>query len=181
MDNKNTLYVQPGDIVLLVGKDRKESITFVEPGKEFQTHHGVLRHDTIIGRQWGESVTTHLGYAYQILPPSLEQLVRSIRRATQIVYPKEIGYLLMKMNIGPGTHIIEAGTGSGGLTLALARMVMPHGHVYPYEARPETQGIAGFEFDLLPRGNRHGYAGPAPNDFYAGNIHDASSRNYTFS
>ncbi|MFN2110190.1 MAG: tRNA (adenine-N1)-methyltransferase [Anaerolineae bacterium] len=143
MDNEsNTLYVQPGDIVLLIGKDRKESITFVEPGKEFQTHHGVLPHDTIIGRQWGESVATHLGYAYQILPPSLEQLVRSIRRATQIVYPKEIGYMLMKMNIGPGTRIIEAGTGSGGLTLALARMVMPHGHVYTYEVRPETQALA---------------------------------------
>jgi len=143
MDNeKNTLYVQPGDIVLLVGKDRKETITFVEPGKVFQTHHGVLPHDAIIGQQWGESVATHLGYAYQILPPSLEQLVRSIRRATQIVYPKEIGYMLMKMNIGPGTHIVEAGTGSGGLTLALARMVMPYGHVYTYEVRPEMQALA---------------------------------------
>ena len=143
MDKENnTLYVQPGDIVLLVGKDRKETITSVEPGKVFQTHHGVLPHDAIIGQQWGESVTTHLGYAYQILPPSLEQLVRSVRRATQIVYPKEIGYMLMKMNIGPGTHIIEAGTGSGGLTLALARMVMPHGHVYTYEVRPEMQALA---------------------------------------
>ena len=143
MDNeKNTLYVQPGDIVLLVGKDRKETITIVEPGREFQTHHGVLPHEGIIGQPWGESVTTHLGYVYQILPPSLEQLVRSVRRATQIIYPKEIGYMLMKMNIGPGTHIIEAGTGSGGLTLALARMVMPHGHVYTYEVRPEMQSLA---------------------------------------
>lgn len=141
-NERNTLYVQPGDIVLLVGKDRKEAITFVESGKVFQTHHGVVPHDVIIGQQWGECVTTHLGYAYQILPPSLEQLVRSIRRATQIVYPKEIGYMLMKMNIGPGTRIIEAGTGSGGLTLALARMVMPHGHVYTYEVRPEMQALA---------------------------------------
>ncbi|HOT91716.1 MAG TPA: tRNA (adenine-N1)-methyltransferase [Anaerolineae bacterium] len=143
MDNSTeTLNVQPGDIVLLVGKDRKEFIISVEPGREHQTHHGVLPHDVIIGKRWGETVTTHLGYAYLILPPSLEQLVRSIRRATQIVYPKEIGYLLMKMNIGPGTRVIEAGTGSGGLTLALARMVMPHGHVYSYEVRPETQALA---------------------------------------
>ena len=143
MDNKTeTLNVQPGDIVLLVGKDRKESIIVVEPGREHQTHHGVLPHDAIIGRRWGETAETHIGYHYQILPPSLEQLVRSIRRATQIVYPKEIGYMLMKMNIGPGTHIVEAGTGSGGLTLALARMVMPHGHVYTYEVRPEMQSLA---------------------------------------
>ncbi len=143
MDHQpETLNVQPGDIVLLVGKDRKEYIIFVEPGREHQTHHGVLPHADIIGRRWGETAVTHLGYQYQILPPSLEQLVRSIRRATQIVYPKEIGYVLMKMNIGPGTRIVEAGTGSGGLTLALARMVMPHGHVYTYEARPETQALA---------------------------------------
>jgi len=137
-----TLYVQPGDIVLLIGKDRKECIFFVEPGREHQTHHGVLSHDHIIGRRWGETVETHLGYPYQILPPSLEQLVRSIHRATQIVYPKEIGYILMKMNIGPGTHIVEAGTNSGGLTLALARIIMPHGHVYSYEVRPEMQALA---------------------------------------
>lgn len=143
MDNpKDSRYVQSGDIVLLVGKDRKESITFVGPGKAFQTHHGVLPHEAIIGKRWGETAETHLGYHYQILPPSLEQLVRSIRRATQIVYPKEIGYMLMKMNIGPGTRIVEAGTGSGGLTLALARMVMPHGHVYTYEVRPEMQSLA---------------------------------------
>jgi len=143
VDNQpETLNVQPGDIVLLVGKDRKEYIISVAPGREHQTHHGVLPHTDIIGRGWGETAVTHLGYQYQILPPSLEQLVRSVRRATQIVYPKEIGYLLMKMNIGPGTRIVEAGTGSGGLTLALARMVMPHGHVYTYEVRPETQALA---------------------------------------
>ncbi len=143
MDNQSpTLNVQSGDIVLLVGKDRKEFILLIEAGHEYHTHHGRLWHDDIIGRRWGETVSTHLGYHYLILPPSLEQLVRSVRRATQIVYPKEIGYILMKMNIGPGTRVIEAGTGSGGLTLALARMVMPHGHVYSYEVRPETQALA---------------------------------------
>lgn len=139
---KSSNHVQPGDIVLLVGKDHKEFFVNMVPGKEIQTHHGTVSHDTIIGMLWGDIVETHLGYNYQILTPSLEQLVRSIRRNTQIVYPKEIGYILMKMNIGPGTHIIEAGTGSGGLTLALARMVAPHGHVYTYELRQELQNLA---------------------------------------
>lgn len=143
MDNeKDSRYVHPSDIVLLVGKDRKEYIIAVGPGKEHQTHRGVLPHDTIIGSRWGETVETHIGYKYQILPPSLEQLVRSVKRATQIVYPKEIGYMLMKMNIGPGVRVVEAGTGSGGLTLALARMVMPHGHVYTYEARSDIHALA---------------------------------------
>lgn len=141
-EEKDPRYVYPGDIVLLVGKDHKEYIISVAPEREHQTHRGVLPHNAIIGRRWGETVETHLGYGYQILPPSLEQLVRSIKRATQIIYPKDIGYLLMKMNIGPGTRVVEAGTGSGGLTVALARMVMPHGHVYTYEARSDIQRVA---------------------------------------
>lgn len=134
--------IHAGDIVLLSGNDRHEFLIAMTPGAQFQTHRGILEHDDLIGRPWGSTVHTHLGYTYMLLPPSLEQLVRSIRRSTQIVYPKEIGYLLMKMNIGPGTRVIEAGTGSGGLTLALARMVMPHGHVTSYEQREQMQALA---------------------------------------
>lgn len=143
MENgRDTRYIYPGDIVLLVGRDHKEYIISVDAEREHQTNRGVLPHSNIIGRRWGETVETHLGYGYQLLPPSLEQLVRSIKRATQIIYPKDIGYLLMKMNIGPGTRVVEAGTGSGGLTIAMARMVLPHGHIYTYEARPDIQRVA---------------------------------------
>lgn len=134
--------VRPGDLVLLVGSDRKSAIVRMEPGQVYQTHRGVIAHDEVIGRRWGDTVTTHMGHSYLILAPSLDELIRDIRRATQIIYPKEIGYMLMKMNIGPGTYVLEAGTGSGGLTLALARMVQPHGHVYSYEVRPEMQSLA---------------------------------------
>jgi tRNA (adenine57-N1/adenine58-N1)-methyltransferase len=134
--------IQAGDLVVIVGKDRKESIVHIEAETEYQSHNGVLQLDDVIGKRWGSTVYTHLGYAYQLLPPSLEQLVRGIRRATQILYPKDIGYVLMKMNIGPGTRVVEAGTGSGGLTLALARMVMPNGRVYSYESRPEIYKLA---------------------------------------
>ena len=138
----STSTVAAGDLVLLVGNDRKTAIVRMQPGIQHQTHHGVLEHDAVVGCRWGETVDTHLGYTYMVLPPSLDELIRDIRRATQIIYPKEIGYMLMKMNIGPGTRVLEAGTGSGGLTLALARMVHPTGHVYSYEVRPEIQAVA---------------------------------------
>ncbi|MGC9468267.1 MAG: tRNA (adenine-N1)-methyltransferase [Anaerolineae bacterium] len=141
-DGPDRRRVGAGDLVLMVGSDRKTAIVRMQPGLEFQTHHGVLQHNDVIGKPWGDTVDTHLGYTYMILPPSLDELIRDIRRATQIIYPKEIGYMLMKMNIGPGTRVLEAGTGSGGLTLALARMVQPEGHVYSYEVRPDIQAIA---------------------------------------
>jgi tRNA (adenine57-N1/adenine58-N1)-methyltransferase len=69
-------------------------------------------------------------------------MVRNLKRSTQIVYPKDAGYILMKLNIAPGCRVIEAGTGSGGLTLVFARAVHPTGQVISYEVRPEIQELA---------------------------------------
>lgn len=114
----------------------------MEPGQTLQTHHGVLSHDDLIGHPWGSRVATHLGHPYLLLTPSIHDLILRLRRITQIVYPKEAGYLLLKMNIGPGSRVIEAGSGSGGLTLALAHAVRPDGRVYSYETRAEMQRLA---------------------------------------
>ena len=141
--------VRPGDLVLLVGSDRKSAIVRMELGQAYQTHHGVISHDEVIGQPWGSTVTTHMGYPYLILTPSLDDLVRDIRRATQIIYPKEIGYMLMKMNIGPGTQVLEAGTGSGGMTMVLAQAIAPTGRVYSYEVRPEMQALARQNLEAL--------------------------------
>ncbi len=133
---------RPGDLVLLVGRGRKRRIVKLEPGRVLETHRGVLPHDSLIGRPWGSRVTTHLGHTYILLRPALNERILHLRRISQIVYPKEAGYILLKMNIGPGAHVIEAGTGSGGLTLVLAHAVRPGGRVYSYEIRPDMQRLA---------------------------------------
>jgi tRNA (adenine57-N1/adenine58-N1)-methyltransferase catalytic subunit len=131
-----------GDLALLVGQDRKSSIIRLEPGAQLQTHQGVLRHDDIIGAPWGSYLPTHLGHCVLLLRPSTEDLVLNLKRTTQIVYPKDAGYIMLKMRITPGCRVVEAGTGSGSLTLMLAQTVSPQGRVYSYEVRPDIQTLA---------------------------------------
>jgi len=136
-----------------MSRDRKTFIVRLQPGAELQTHRGVIRHDDLIGQPLGREVQSHLGYPFLVLEPSTHDLILDLKRTTQIMYPKDIGYVLLKMNIGPGSRVVEAGTGSGGLTLALARAVMPTGRVYSYEVRPDVLSLAAKnleELGLLP-------------------------------
>jgi tRNA (adenine57-N1/adenine58-N1)-methyltransferase len=131
------------DLILLLGKDGKRFIVRLEPGKELHTHRGRLFHDDLIGQPFGHQVTSHLGYPFYLLHPSIHDLIMNVKRRTQIVYPKESGYILLKLNIRSGSRVIEAGTGSGALTIALAQAVAPEGRVYSYEEREDMLALAG--------------------------------------
>jgi len=133
---------QRGDLILLLAENRKQFIVRLEKGGELQTHKGVIRFDDLIGQPLGCEVRSHLGHLFLVLEPSLHDLITGIRRTTQIMFPKDIGYLLLKMNIGPGSRVVEAGTGSGGLTMALAHAVGPTGRVFSYEVRPDVIALA---------------------------------------
>ncbi len=133
---------QPDDLVVLISEDKKRFFVRLAPGAVLETHKGQVRHDDIIGRPVGRIVKSHIDHTFMVLSPSIHDLSMNVRRATQIVYPKDIGYILVKMNIVPGTQVIEAGTGSGALTTALARYVSPDGRVYSYEAREEMLRLA---------------------------------------
>lgn len=133
---------QAHDLVLLISEDRKRFFIRLSPGEVLHTHKGQVHHDDIIGQPVGRTITSHNGHAFLVLSPSIHDLSMNVRRATQIVYPKDIGYILVKMNIVPGTRVIEAGTGSGALATALARYVSPGGRVYSYEVREEMLRLA---------------------------------------
>jgi tRNA (adenine57-N1/adenine58-N1)-methyltransferase len=130
---------QENDLVLLIGPRDKRFLIRLQAGGSQHTHVGVIEHDTLIGQPLGRQVKTHLGQRFLALEPSTHDLMMRVRRHTQIIYPKEAGYLLLKMNLFSGQRVIEAGSGSGALTLAMARAVMPNGRVYSYESRPEMQ------------------------------------------
>ncbi|NLE76704.1 MAG: tRNA (adenine-N1)-methyltransferase, partial [Chloroflexi bacterium] len=131
-----------GDVVLLLSSDRKRYLVRLAPGEVLHTHRGFLPHDEIIGAALGRVVRTQLGRRFLVLEPSLDDLIRLMKRVTQIMYPKDIGYILMKMNLNPGKRVIEAGTGSGGLALALATHVRPGGRVYSYDSREDAVRMA---------------------------------------
>lgn len=133
---------QADDLVVLISEDKKRFFVRLEPGAVLHTHKGQVYHDDVIGQPLGRRVTSHIGQTFLVLLPSVHDLSMNVRRATQIVYPKDVGYVLVKMNIVPGVRVIEAGTGSGALTTALARYVAPGGHVYSYDVRDDMHRLA---------------------------------------
>jgi tRNA (adenine57-N1/adenine58-N1)-methyltransferase len=136
------LTARSGDLVQLVGKTHKNFIFRLEPGGQLQTHKGVIKHDDLIGLPWGSQVFSHIGNSFFLFQPGLGDLLRETRRTTQILYPKDIGYILVQMGIGPGQHVLEAGTGSGAMTTALAHAVGPQGCVTTYELRAQMSNLA---------------------------------------
>ena len=140
---------QPGDLIQLVSPSNKVFILRLKSGDQMQTHRGVLPHDELIGIPWGSQVHTHKGSIYFLLQPTLNDMLRELKRNTQIMYPKDIGFVLMSLNIGPGQRVMEAGTGSGALTTALAWVVGPTGQVFSYEAREPMQNLARKNLDRL--------------------------------
>jgi len=135
-------HARAGDLAQLVGLRHKHFIITLRPGADFQTHRGVLQHDDLIGRPWGSQVFSHMGSPFFLLQPALADLLNDLPRNTQIMYPKDIGFILISMGVGPGRKIIEAGTGSGSMTIALAHAVGPAGKVVSYEQRQESQNLA---------------------------------------
>ncbi len=135
------------DLVLLVSPDEKRFQVRLIAGAQLHTHRGYIPHDAIIGKRYGDAVATQMGHPFLLLQPSTFDLTMRVKRASQIVYPKEIGYIILRMNIVPGSRIVEAGTGSGALTLALARLVRPDGRVFTYEERDDMLELARKNFE----------------------------------
>ena len=122
-------FTREGDLIQLVSPTNKVYLVRLQSGEQLHTHRGIVNYDDLIGILWGSEVATHLGSPFFVLQPSLSDILRSTKRSTQIIYPKDIGYILIMMGIGPGSIVLEAGTGSGALTTALAWSVGAEGQV----------------------------------------------------
>lgn len=125
------------DVVLLIDEAGNKWVTSLSVGR-FTISQGTINLNELVGNVPGCSITTHLGYrCYAFRPTPNDLVMHAIKRETQIAYPKEMGYLLLRLGIVPGCKVVEAGTGSGASTLLFAAAVGDEGKVYSYERRSE--------------------------------------------
>lgn len=109
----------------------------LESGRTFQYHQGTVSHDVLIGAGDGSWVVASTGSKLLLLRPRLADYILKMKRAAQVVYPKDLGPIIVFADVGPGMTVLEAGTGSGALTLALSRAVGPGGRVVSVEMRDD--------------------------------------------
>ena len=131
-----------GDRVQLTDpRGRLHTITLAA-GKQFHTHRGYLQHDDLIGAPDGSTVTNTSGIEYLALRPLLSDYVMSMPRGAAVVYPKDAGQIVTMADIFPGAVVVEAGVGSGALSMSLLRAVGDTGRVHSFERRADFAEIA---------------------------------------
>jgi tRNA (adenine57-N1/adenine58-N1)-methyltransferase catalytic subunit len=128
---------QDGEQALLIDQRGKRHLLLLRKGDTFHSDRGWIPHDTIIGEPDGSWVRSSKGMRYLALRPTLAEYVLDMPRGAQVIYPKDLAMVMFWADIFPGARVLEAGMGSGALTLALLRAVGPEGKVISYEQRED--------------------------------------------
>jgi tRNA (adenine57-N1/adenine58-N1)-methyltransferase len=147
-------YFAAGDRIQLTDPKGKLYSFTITPGKEWHTHKGWIVHDELIGLPEGSVVSTTAGLKFTAFIPLLSDYVLSMPRGATIVYPKDAAMIVGVADVYPGAHVLEAGVGSGALSLSLLRAVGPGGSLDSFERREDFAEIA--------RSNVENYFGSLP-------------------
>jgi len=131
-----------GELVLLLDRKGRRYLIDLEPGAEWHSHGGLLAHDDLIGVPEGTAVRTAKSMEVVVLRPTREDVVLKMKRGAQVVYAKDQAMIVASADIRPGCTVVEAGAGSGALTLALLAAVGPEGRVLSFERREDHARIA---------------------------------------
>jgi tRNA (adenine57-N1/adenine58-N1)-methyltransferase len=134
---KEPLPLQDGEQVLLIDQRGKRHLIFLRKSETFHSDRGWILHDAVIGQADGSWVRSSMGLRYLAIRPTLAEFVLDMPRGAQVIYPKDLAMILFWADVYPGCRVLEAGTGSGALTLALLRAVGPEGRVITFEQREE--------------------------------------------
>lgn len=134
--------MREGERIQLTDERGRLTTITLTAGAEYQTHKGVLPHNLLIGQSEGIVVRNSVGIQYQALRPLMKDFVLSMPRGAAVVYPKDAGQIVTMGDIFPGARVVEAGVGSGALTIALLRAVGDEGNVHSFERREEFADVA---------------------------------------
>jgi tRNA (adenine57-N1/adenine58-N1)-methyltransferase catalytic subunit len=145
---------EAGEHALLLDQRGRSYLFVLQPGATYHTHSGTLAHDLVLGRPEGTRVETARGMVLVAFRPRFADYALKMKRGAQVVYPKDLGPILTYADVFPGARVLEAGTGSASLTIALCRAVGDGGRVVSYELREEhhaqaTRNLEGM-FGKLP-------------------------------
>ncbi|SDF81833.1 tRNA (adenine-N1)-methyltransferase [Desulfovibrio legallii] len=131
-----------GSLVVFVTPKGRRYIKRLEEGQDWHGNDGVLRAAEAAASRYGDVLYTNTGVPMQVQEATLHDRLKGLKRQTQIIYPKDIAYICLRLGAGPGRTIIEAGCGSGGLTTGLSWFCGPTGRVVSHEAREEFLALA---------------------------------------
>ena len=153
MSNRSCL--QPNDDVLFVDNKDREYLRTLKPGSRISLHKGSFQADHIIGLSEGSLVYTQNNEPFRLLRPTYAHLIPNLPRRAQVIYPKDVGVMLLWGDVHPGTSVVEVGAGPGSLTIALLRAIGPTGTLTTVEFREDHVEMA--------RANVTRFFGDAPN------------------
>ena len=134
--------IKQNSYVLFYYNRSKKWLVKILKTESLHTHIGVMRHADAIGREYGSRILTNKEKYVYLLKPTMYDYTMKLQHGTQIVYPKELGYMVARAGIGSGQKIVEIGTGSGSLTSFIANVVRPRGHVHSFDVDDKFIGIA---------------------------------------
>lgn len=134
--------IKQNSYVLFFYNDSKKWLMKVSKKQQFHTHIGVINHKDVIGKEFGSTIKTNKGKYIYLFEPTIHDYIMKSQRSTQIVYPKDLGYIAARTGLQSGQKVVEIGTGSGSLTTFLASIVNPRGHVYTFDVDPNFMEIA---------------------------------------
>jgi tRNA (adenine57-N1/adenine58-N1)-methyltransferase len=134
--------IADGETVIFIDRKEREYLRRVAAGKELRIRDGKLAADEVIGRDEGSLVRSSLSDTFLVFRPTLAQLIPNLPRQAQVIYPKDIGSILVWADILPGSTVVESGVGAGALTVALLRALGPSGRLISYELREDFARMA---------------------------------------